>query len=259
MDTTHCDGPDRLPGSGGGAGGSHTRREAAHRQGVTKHFKKQALSWRVHSCTCVSTRMTGCRTCVRACEVQVCWRICCMFTCVCRHVGIVHVCGCRGPMEGRAEPGFLEKVPECKDIVSPWPLPGGDQDLPPARTSVHPKTHATAAASPGQPFSSKGRGGGTGQRASSCPQPEPLWEEPGQPPPSPGPMGSEQGAARSEGPCQGAGPWARPSPFLGCPLGAELPKGSGSCTSCDQARLELPPRAGAQQKRLVVHEPPQNS
>lgn len=40
----------------------------------------------------------------------------------------------------------------------PWPLHRGDQDLPPARTSVHPKTHATAAASPGPAFLEQGQG-----------------------------------------------------------------------------------------------------
>lgn len=178
----------------------------------------------------------------------------------CAGMWALYMCvGAGGPWRDGQSLASWRRCQNAKTLSPLGPCPEGTRTCPRPAPACTPRPTQQPQLPPGQPFSSKGRGGGTGQRASSCPQPELLWEEPGQPPPSPGPVGSEQGAARSEGPCQGAGPWTRPSPFLGCPLGAELPKGSGSCTSCDQARLELPPQAGAQQKHLVVHEPPQNS
>lgn len=238
-------------------GGSHTRREAAHRQGVTKHFKKQALSWRVHSCTCVSTRVTGCRTCVRACEVQVCWRICCMFTCVCRHVGIVHVCGCRGPMEGRAEPGFLEKVPECKDIVSPWPLPGGDQDLPPARTSVHPKTHATAAASPGASLS-RARAGAVALVKGPAPAPSPSrsGRSPDSLHPRPGPWAASRGPPGLRAPAREQDPGHAQAHFWGALWVPSSPRAAAHAPAATRPGWNSLLRQGHSRSTLSSTSPP---
>lgn len=139
----------------------------------------------------------------------------------------------------------------------PWPLHRGDQDLPLARTSVHPKTHATAAASPGASLS-RARAGAVALVKGPAPAPSPSrsGRSPDSLHPRPGPWAASRGPPGLRAPAREQDPGPAQAHFWGALWVPSSPRAAAHAPAATRPGWNSLPGQGHSRSALSSTSPP---